>query len=102
MNWYHTEAEAPLPARGSPISRVAPNVVPLAGNTVTGLSKASLEGGSPGGGVGDAHSMHRPVVRLTVSVLARVGCIRGWGGGGAAQRVNIMSALNVGGNRGGK
>ncbi len=43
---YHTDAEAPLPriATRSPVSIVAPSVVPVAGNVVTAAEKASLDG----------------------------------------------------------
>jgi hypothetical protein len=44
VNLYHTEPEAPVPARGSPVSSVAPTVVPVAGNVVTAAENASLGG----------------------------------------------------------
>ena len=44
MNLYHTDPDAPVPARGSPISRVAPTVLPFAGSVVTALENKSFGG----------------------------------------------------------
>ena len=44
MNLYHTDPDAPVPARGSPVSRVAPSVLPFAGGVVTALENKSFGG----------------------------------------------------------
>ena len=44
MNLYHTEPDAPVPARGSPASSVAPSVLPFAGRIVTAFENKSFGG----------------------------------------------------------
>jgi hypothetical protein len=44
VNRYHTDPDAPVPADGSPVSRVAPTVVPVAGSVVTAFENKSLGG----------------------------------------------------------
>jgi alpha-ketoglutarate-dependent taurine dioxygenase len=44
VNRYHTDPDAPVPAGGSPVSRVAPSVLPVAGSVVTAFENKSLGG----------------------------------------------------------
>jgi hypothetical protein len=44
VNRYHTDPDALAPTDGSPVSRVAPSVLPVAGNVVTVLENKSFGG----------------------------------------------------------
>ena len=44
VNLNHNEPDAPVPASGSPDSRVVPSVLSVAGNVVIAVEKASLRG----------------------------------------------------------
>ena len=44
MNRYHTDPDALVPAGGSPVSKVAPSVLPVAGSVVTAFENKSLGG----------------------------------------------------------
>ncbi len=44
VNLNHNEPDAPVPASGSPDSRVVPSVLSVAGNVVTAPENASLDG----------------------------------------------------------